>query len=89
MIVHDLNVMGVSIIPNKANTPLVVYLDTVLPLPIPSEWLRVIPRRRCQIAQLCGSINLAQLSQCDALYLSKLSTGFPWMQLRRIRAFKR
>ena len=49
--VGDLNVEGISITPNKADSPLVVDPDAVLPFAVPFQFLQPIPRRHAQILE--------------------------------------
>lgn len=61
MVVHDLNVVGIPVAPNKADTPLIVDPNAVLSLSVSVERFQPIARRRCQVPQISGNIQLAQL----------------------------
>jgi hypothetical protein len=51
MIVYDLDIIGVSLIPTEADTPLFVDPDTVLSLPISGQFLKAISWRDTKIVQ--------------------------------------
>jgi hypothetical protein len=36
MMVYDLNFIGITILPNETNSPLIIYANTVLALPVSS-----------------------------------------------------
>lgn len=59
MIIHDRNVAGVPVAPNKADTPLIVDPNAVLSLTVSVERFQPIARRRCQVPQISGNIQLA------------------------------
>jgi hypothetical protein len=44
MVIDDFDVKGVSIVPLKTNTPLLIYSDGILSLSRPSEGVKLIPR---------------------------------------------
>lgn len=45
VVIFDLYVTGITVIPDKANTPLVIYLYTVLACTITLEGFKVVTRR--------------------------------------------
>jgi hypothetical protein len=45
MIISDLHFIGVSIPPQKADSPLIVDPDTVLPLSVARQLLKAVARR--------------------------------------------
>jgi hypothetical protein len=49
MVVNDLYVIGVSVSPDEADPPLVVYPYAVLPLPLAGQCLESIPRRNTKV----------------------------------------
>jgi hypothetical protein len=67
VIIHNLRFVRVPFPPNKTETPLVVDPNAVLPLPVAAQCLQPIPRRRCQIAQFRGAIQLPQLASPNLL----------------------
>jgi len=71
MIIHNLNVIGVPVSPNKTDTPLLVDPNAVLPFPVSVERLQPIVRRRCQVPQISGNIQLAKLSLGYSLNTAK------------------
>jgi hypothetical protein len=42
VVVHDFNAVGISILPNEANSPLAVDADTVLTVSVSAELLKPI-----------------------------------------------
>jgi hypothetical protein len=67
VVVGDLNVEGVSITPNKADSPLVVDPDAVLTLAVPFQFLQPIPRRHAQVLERHRSMEQQQLSSRHSL----------------------
>jgi hypothetical protein len=51
MIIDNLNIVGTVFPPLKANPPLVIDPDAVLPLPIAYERFKPIAGQACQVAQ--------------------------------------
>ena len=66
MVVNDLNPFWTSVAPPKADSPLIVDSDTVLPRTITAQTLEPVARRNPEVFQTTRSINLAQLAQRDA-----------------------
>ncbi len=62
MIISDLHVYRVAVFPDKANAPLIVYSDTVLPSPIAGQFFQPIRRGYAKIINALCIINHAQLS---------------------------
>jgi hypothetical protein len=56
MIVYDFNIVSVSIAPTEADTPLVIYPNAVLSLPVSYQFLKTISRRDKKIIQLLRRI---------------------------------
>jgi hypothetical protein len=75
VIVDDRNIVRVSMAPDKAKTPLVVYPYAVLSLSFSMQRFQTIPRRRCQISQLYRTIQLPKLSARDLLDSLKASAA--------------
>ena len=63
MVVNDLNPFWTSVAPPKADSPLIVDSDTVLPRTITAQTLKPIARRDPEILQTTRSVNLTQLAQ--------------------------
>ena len=53
--------VGMTILPNKTHSPLVVDPNAVLPLPICSESFQTIAGRHPQVVQVRSSVDLDQL----------------------------
>jgi hypothetical protein len=66
VVVNDLNPFWTSVAPPKADSPLIVDSDTVLPRTITAQTLEPVARRNPEVFQTTRSINLAQLAQRDA-----------------------
>jgi hypothetical protein len=66
-----LDIAGFTIIPSKADTPLIVYPDTPLPFAIAFEGLQTIAWRVTQVVQRERSVQLAQLAQGSILNVSR------------------
>jgi len=48
VVVNDLDVMGIIALPHKADAPLFVDPDAMLPLPVTAQRLQIIGRRNAQ-----------------------------------------
>ena len=66
MVVNDLNPFWTSVAPPKADSPLIVDSDTVLPRTITAQTLEPVARRNPEVFQTTRSVNLMQLAQRDA-----------------------
>ncbi len=84
MVVNNLHVVGIPIAPDKADTPLIVDADAVLSFSVALEGLQMIARRRGQVAEFGGNIQLAQLALGHALESSKPFDPLPGMELLRL-----
>jgi hypothetical protein len=62
MIVYDLHVIGISIVPAKANAPLIVNPDAVLPQSVSTQWFQPIPRGHSQRVEIWSRIDHPQLA---------------------------
>jgi hypothetical protein len=51
MVIDDLDVPGFAVPPNKANAPLLVDPNAVLPLPVAAQGFQAIAGRRRQIVE--------------------------------------
>jgi hypothetical protein len=67
VIVDDFHVMAMTVAPSEADSPLVINSNRVLPLPIASQRLQVIPGRRGQIVEISRCMKLQQFPQGDPL----------------------
>jgi hypothetical protein len=62
MVVHNFDVKGIWFHPTKADAPLIVDSDAVLPHTVAGERLQSIPRNGPQIENHGGSLDLIKLS---------------------------
>jgi hypothetical protein len=62
VIVHDLDLIGVAVVPDEADSPLIVDPHAVLTLPITRERLEAIAGRRSQIIQGARIVQLEELA---------------------------
>jgi hypothetical protein len=67
VIVNDLNLVGIAILPAKADAPLLVHANTVLAGAIASELLQSIARRHAEVVELLGRVHRHQFAQHRAL----------------------
>jgi hypothetical protein len=67
MVVHHLDIKGISASPPKANTPLIIYSNTVLPSSITHQLLQAVRGRDPKVTQRLGGIQHKKLAQCDTL----------------------
>jgi hypothetical protein len=63
MIVNDLDLVRVTISPPKADPPLIVEANTVLPDAIASKLLEAVPRWHPEIVQRFGRVHGDQFAQ--------------------------
>ena len=66
MVVHDFHLIRISILPQEADTPLIVDPDAVLTLSIAAQRLQAIPGRNRQVTKLGCGMDLRQLPLSDA-----------------------
>jgi hypothetical protein len=67
MIIHDFNVISISIDPFKANPPLIVNPDAVLSCPVAAKLLQPVRWRNAEIVKRDGIGEHAQLAIADLL----------------------
>lgn len=65
MIVHKFNLEGLTTVPAKAKSPLIVDADAVLPGPVAGQSLQPIPRRNAQVMEINGTVQLRQFPVRD------------------------
>ena len=73
MVVNDLDLMRIAVLPSKADAPLIVDPNTVLPSALSAKLLESVSRRDAQILEGLGSIDDDQLAQHGALELARIS----------------
>src|SRR6266850_3707086 len=61
MIIHDLDIVRITLRPGKADPPLVIDTNTVLPLPITLQSFQPISRRNQQITERSGTVENQKL----------------------------
>jgi hypothetical protein len=79
VVVNDFNVTGIAADPAKANPPLIVYANAVLPCAITMQLLQTIAGRQTQFVQPQRRINVAELSEHHASELRR--KGPNWLAL--------
>ena len=67
MIIHDFDFIGIPISPYKANSPLIIYPNTVLPLAAAVQLFQPIGWWNQQILQLPRRMQKCQSTICDLL----------------------
>ena len=78
MVVHYLDLVGVSFAPDKADAPLLVDSDAVLPASITRKGFQSIPWRNPQIVDGCGIVQNHQFPLSPALnILRELADAAP------------
>jgi hypothetical protein len=65
VVVHDLDVLRFAVLPHEADSILVIDPDAVLPPPITAKGLEVIARKRAQVVESLGRVQLRQLALSD------------------------
>ena len=73
MIVHDLDLVGVTIVPDEAHAPLIIDPDTVLPPSVAPERLETIAGRCPQIVQRPRVVQLQELPIADPQHVLRYS----------------
>jgi hypothetical protein len=73
MVIGNPDLIGVWLFPSKAEMPLVIDADTVLPGPIALQGLEPIAGRRKQIRQSVSLIQVDQLTPRCSLYVWRKS----------------
>ena len=65
MVIHNLNLLRVSILPREADAVLVIDPDAVLPAPVSTKGLEVVARERSQVVEPCRGVQLHELALSD------------------------
>ena len=73
VVVNDLDFVGITIVPAKADPPLIIDPDTVLPGAIALELLEPVARRDTKVVQRFGGVHGHQLPQHDPAEVSRIS----------------
>lgn len=75
MIADNLDLVGVSFSPYKADAPLIVDGEAVLSLAVATQRLKANPGRRSQVAQFDRGIQPAQFPQRNSFHGPKAPDG--------------
>ncbi len=67
MIIGYLDIVGISCLPTKADSPLVVNTDAVLALAVTSEFFQLVPRRHSQVLQPFSCVKDEELPESHSL----------------------
>ena len=73
MIVNNCDLVRIAVLPPKADTPLLIDANTVLPGPITFELLKAIARRRAEIRESLCRIHDDQLSEHGPLQITRIA----------------
>src|SRR5450759_4319285 len=76
VIVNDLDIVGVSIVPTKADSVPIVDPDAMLSDPSSFQWLQPVARRSQEFAQLGREVQDPQFSPCNGFDVDE--TGDPF-----------
>jgi len=66
-----------AIFPRKANPPLIVYADRMLPPTFPLQGFKPISGRHPQIIEATGVVEETQLAQCHSLNVCRQAAAAP------------
>src|SRR5438876_1089921 len=89
MIVDDFDLPRAVVSPPKADSPLIVDSNAVLPTPITAEFLQPVTRRHTQVVQILRAVEHLQLSFGLCLERAKLPQRAASEQLRGVPRGKR
>jgi len=90
MVVYDLDLMRVALLPDEAQTPLVIDANATLTRSVVFKRFQPVARRRPQIQQVDYRIQDLQLPQGDPLNVRrKPARASALPNLRRLRRFER
>jgi hypothetical protein len=71
MVVCYFNVIGVSVFPTKADPPLIVDPDTVLPFAVSLQGFQPVPRRNAKVLKVPGQVKIQEPPPCNAFDRTK------------------
>jgi hypothetical protein len=89
VIVHDLNIIGISITPDEADAVPIVDPDAVLSTSVTRQRLQPIAREHCEVAELAGGMELLQLPLSHAGNPLQAAAGPPAEQRLGFRVLER
>jgi hypothetical protein len=78
VVVHDLDVLRFAVLPHETDPILVIDPDAVLPPPITAEGLEVVTRKRAQVVESLGRVQLRQLALSDPGNAPEPTRRVPW-----------
>src|SRR5271168_3694092 len=88
MIIRDLYVVGVSVAPDKTDTPLVVDAYAVLPRAVTLQLMKSVARRHSQIRQTSGRVQHQKLSSCRLSNVHELTNTLVVKKPLRVRTLE-
>ena len=62
MIIHNFDIVRVAVLPSKANSPLIIDTDAVLPLSVPFQRFQLIAGRLPQILNSSGAVQVEKFA---------------------------
>jgi hypothetical protein len=89
MVIDNLHIVGIPVAPDKADAPLIVDANTVLPFSVAFKRFQVISRGRGKVTKLRGNIQLPEFPLCHPFESPKPPDALPRMKLFRIFRPKR
>jgi hypothetical protein len=89
VIIDDLDIVSVPFAPNEADTPPVIDLDAALSLSVATQGFQAISRRRDQVTQFRGAVQLPKLTAGIPLDRLKSPTQLPTVKPLGFRAPER
>jgi len=76
MVINDLNPIGISLMPGKADAPLIIDTDTLLTFPVALERFKVIGRGNTEILKSSGILDHPEFTPGNLLDISWQTTGY-------------
>jgi hypothetical protein len=67
VIVHNLNIVGLAVTPNEADSPLIVDPDAVLTRSTPFQCLQTITGRDAKVFKTAGCVKIQEPAACYTL----------------------
>ena len=84
MVIHDFDIVGITVPPLEADSIAVIDADALLPFPVGFEWFQM-KARQPEVAQRGCGIQQPQPYQSRSLYDLVLEAGLPLHQAPRLR----
>ena len=84
MVINNLHIVDVPVAPNKADAPLIVDANTVLPFSVAFKRFQVISRGRSKVTKLRSNVQLPEFPLYHPLDSPKPPDTLPRMKLFRI-----